>query len=207
MEAVEVSLDWAKLGPYDRVTFRGKQMNARDAAIHTQAERRFGATVQITQGSFSGGVAASGGTHDGGGARDTSTYGMSERQKTKWVRANKDTGVCIWLRRAVSGLWPEHCHGIDRGCKNADPVAIDQIGAFDRKEDGLIGDGMDFTYRPVPKVEFDYPAWKKKELARGRLSRISGRIGDWKREIKGLRRKIVTARREKDRIRRGAGLS
>jgi hypothetical protein len=202
-----MGLNFGQLGPYERVTFRGGQMNARDAAIHLTAERQFGATVQVIQASFTGGVQASGGTHDGGGARDTSTYGMTERQKLKWVRANKDTGVCIWLRRAVTNLWNEHCHGIDRGCKNASDAAKDQVGAFDRKEDGLIGDGMDYTYRPDPPVTFDYAEFRAKWVARRRLARVSDRIGDYKRQIRGLRRKIITAKREKDRIKAGAGLS
>jgi hypothetical protein len=44
-------------------------------------------------------------------------------------------------------------------------------------------------------------------VARRRLARVSDRIGDYKRQIRGLRRKIITAKREKERIRRGAGLS
>lgn len=196
-----MSLDWANLGPYDRVTFRGKQMNARDAAMHLEAERRFGATVPITQGGFNkGSVTASAGTHDQGGVLDWSVAGMSTKRKRRWERALKDTGWCAWLRPYIAGLWPEHEHGVARGCKNLAPLAASQVGAFDRREDGLVGDGMDYSYRPDPKVEFDYQQWKSNRLSRQRLARISDRLGEWTRELKGLRRKILAARKRKQQI-------
>lgn len=201
-------LNFGTLAPYDRVTFRGRQMNARDAAAHLESERRFGATVYIPQGGFNpGGVAASGGAHDAGGALDWSLSGMSSRAKKRWDHAVKDTGWCAWHRPYIDGLWPEHEHGVARGCKNLSPVAFGQVGAFDRKEDGLVGDGMDYSYRPQPKVEFDYAEFKAHWVARNQLTRITDRVGSWKREVKGLRRKILAARKDKQRIRRQAGLS
>lgn len=194
-------LDWANLGPYDRVEFRGHQMNARDAAMHLESERRFGATVYISQGGFNpGGVAASGGAHDLGGALDWSLVGMSAKRKKRWDHAVKDTGWCAWHRDYVAGLWPEHEHGVARGCHNLSPVAAAQVPAFDDRKNGLVSNLPDPSYRPVPKREFDYQQWKSNLLARKRLARISDQIGQWTREAKGLRRKILTARDRKQQI-------
>lgn len=196
-----MGLDFSKLGPYDRVTFRGRQMNARDAAMHLEAERRFGATVYITQGGFNPGeVGASAGTHDEGGVLDTSTAGMSVKRKRKWLRACKDTGWCIWLRSYVPDLWPEHFHGVARGCRNLAPVAADQVPAFDARRNGLVSNYADLSYRPDPKVEFDYHEWKVAWVARRRAKRISDRIGQTLREIKGLRRKVLALREERQKI-------
>lgn len=182
-------LNFAELAPYDRVTFRGRRMNARDAAMHLEAEERAGFRVYITQGGFNpGGVGASGGTHDEGGALDTSTAGMSRKRKAKWLRACKDTGWCIWLRAFIQNLWPEHFHGVARGCKNLAPLAAAQVGAFDRKEDGLVGDGMDYSYRPDPVVEFN---WRKFKNRWKRQRALTRRIGALTRTIKSTRHLLV----------------
>jgi hypothetical protein len=193
-----MGLNFATLGPNEKVTFRGHRMDARDAAMHLEAERRFGATVPITQGGYNpGGVTASGGAHDKSGALDWSLWGMSAKKKRKWDRAVKDTGWCAWHRRYIAGLWPEHEHGVARGCKNLAPVAAAQIPAFDARLDGLVSGYADPSYRPDPKVEFDYAEWKRKWIARRKITRLADQIRAAKRQIAGLRRKVGTWAAEK----------
>jgi len=188
-----MSLNWKELGPYDRVYFRGFPMNARDAAMVLDAERRFGATVAITQGPFHPGVGASSGTHDGGGAIDWSLSGMSSRRKRKWDRAVKDTGWCAWHRPYVYQLWPEHEHGVARGCRNLSELARWQADvAFDARKSGLVDGAYDGSYRPDPEVEFQYRAWVRAEMDRRQIAQLREDIGTAFRVIRGYRNRIAT---------------
>lgn len=178
--------------PYDRVSFRGFHFNARDVAMIFAAERRFGAVVPITQGSFNDSVDGSAGTHDEGGASDWSVAGMSGKQKYRWGRSLKDTGWCTWRRYAIAGLWPEHQHGVARGCHNlSSPVATNQIWQFDDRQDGLVSANYDPSYRPEPKVEFNFGAWKDRLREQNLLQRINHRIALRWREIRAARRKVA----------------
>jgi hypothetical protein len=192
-----MGLDFSKLGPYDVVWFRGKRMDARDAAMHLEAERRFGSTVPITQGGYNeGGVTASAGTHDGGGCLDWSVAGMSPKKKRKWDLSLKDTGWCTWLRHFVAGLWPEHQHGVARGSKTLAPLAADQVGKFD----DLVSGYDDASYRPHPPVTFDYAAWRRRWVDRKRAAKIADQIRAAKRQITGLRRRILAWREQRKQL-------
>jgi hypothetical protein len=195
--------NFAALDAYDRVTFRGHQFNARDVAMIYKAEKDFGSAVPIMQGSFRGDVEASGNTHDGGGAADWSLSGMSLKRKTRWARCLKDAAWCYWRRLPTQGPWPEHGHGVARGCRNLAYNAQMQVGAFDRKEDGLVGDGMDYSYRPDPIATFSYTEFRKRWIARNQIARIRDRIAEDWREIKATRRKIIARREEIARIKKG----
>ena len=188
-----MSIDWANTGPYERVVFRGRGMNARDAAMILEAERRFGSQVPITQGPFSTSVTASAGTHSGGGAVDWALAGMSAKRKAKFGRACKNVGWAWWLRPYLAGVWPEHAHGVAKGCRNAAPLAKEQMGDFDRGLDGLASGFADPSYRPDPPVEFDYGVWVDARIRRTRIRKLTGRIGEWTRTIRGLRLKVAAA--------------
>jgi hypothetical protein len=84
------------------------------------------AKVRPTQGSYSGGVAASGGTHDGGGAIDLAGQdsGMTQDDRVAIRDAGRQVGWAMWIRDPSQSDWPWHLHGIavqpggkgDRGC-------------------------------------------------------------------------------------------
>ena len=127
----------------------------------TEARMEF----DITQGSYNrGGVSASAGTHDGGGAVDISVKGLSMPQIRMILRALKDTGFAAWYRPTREGVWNEHIHAIAIGCVDLSPLAKRQVTAFDAKRDGLVSNNKDLSYRPKPAVIFD--ALKRKPVPR-----------------------------------------
>lgn len=84
------------------------------------------AKVRPTQGSYSGGVAASGGTHDGCGAVDLAGQdsGMTQSDREAIRNGGRQVGFAMWIRDPSQSDWPWHLHGIavqpggkgDRGC-------------------------------------------------------------------------------------------
>lgn len=135
--------------PQDRVKFRGVTLNRRTKRAFLWAEKRAGFTLPIAQGSYNTGVAASAGTHDGGGAIDVGAAGMSKERRIKAVHALKDAGFAAWYRPPIDGLWGPHIHCILFGDKELAWLAKDQLKAFDQGRDGLAGNQLDPTYRPV----------------------------------------------------------
>lgn len=141
-----------------KVTFRGHTFDARTIAMIRWAEKRAGFTFTIAQGSYNtGGVAASAGTHDGGGAVDFSVRSLDKAQVLALLRALKDAGFAAWHRDARAGVWGEHVHAIAIGCKDLAPIAARQVRSFDDKRDGLASNGPDNSYRPIPQVQFSLP--------------------------------------------------
>lgn len=154
-----------KEGPYTRVTWRGVTLNARTRDALRWAERRWqrnnpGLSITPVQGSYNkGGVSASGGTHDGGGAVDIRTRNLTTAQRIDLVKALKDAGFGAWYR-APSSSWGPHVHAIAIEDKEMSPSAAAQVRAFDAGRDGLTGNRPDDTYRPKPKVRFSYAQGK-----------------------------------------------
>lgn len=83
--------------------------------------------VRPTQGSYAGGgVAASAGTHDGGGAIDLAGQdaGMTQADREVIRDAGRQVGIAMWIRSPSQSDWPWHLHGIsvqpggkwDQGC-------------------------------------------------------------------------------------------
>ena len=108
--------------------WRGAYLDDRTAAMMEEVARLCGPNVNVrpTQGSYSGGVAASGGTHDGGGAIDLAGQdaGMDGAER-RTIRDNmRRVGFAAWERTPAQSDWPYHLHGIavqpggkgDRGC-------------------------------------------------------------------------------------------
>ncbi len=140
---------------YSRVWVNGVQLNARTLAMldHAQALYSAGGGVidlrrAITQGSYNaGGVAASFGTHDSGGAVD-----LSVRSPADWsvladeieplLRALRLAGFAAWLRD-TGELYPDsaiHIHAIavgDQELSEAARAQIDGTFGYLRGYDGL----------------------------------------------------------------------
>lgn len=141
-----------------KVKFRGFTFDARTVQMIRWAERRAGFKFTIAQGAYNaGGVAASAGTHDGGGVADFSVKTLDKAQVLAMLRALKDAGFAAWHRDARAGVWGAHVHAVAIGCKDLAPIARRQVEAFDNNKDGLASNGPDRSYRPDPKVQFSLP--------------------------------------------------
>lgn len=171
--------------PYDREIWRGVTLNTRTRAMLEIAEAKSGVRIVPTQGSYNGGgVPASSGTHDGGGAVDVSTIGLTPGEKRKLVHALRDVGFASWLRPYIEGLWPEHIHSIALGDREASDDARDQMRDYRDGRDGLAGNGVDpDPYRPKRIREFDFAKWRRRE-------RIRAAIAALLRQLKRLRGKL-----------------
>ena len=95
-----------------QVTYHSKTLNTRTKAMLVAAEGIYGSQVTLTQGSYNpGGVDASAGTHDGGGAMDISVSGISSANRTKLLTALRKVGFAAWLRTPAQGF-DYHIHAM-----------------------------------------------------------------------------------------------
>jgi hypothetical protein len=147
-----------------RVTFDGRTVTVRTRDALLAAERlwqkrgKHHKKIRLAQGSFSGSVSASAGTHDGDAVVDIRTrgVGLDAKETGSLNRALKDVGFASWIRDERDGM-PPHIHA----CLIADPEmapgAKAQVVDFDRGLNGLRGKGRDRNpYRPEPKVRFSW---------------------------------------------------
>lgn len=149
--------------PQERVWFRGKKLNRRTVAALKWAEKNddLAKLYVISQGSYTGGaVAASGSTHNGGGAIDISDSNLTSAERIKVVKALKNAGFAVWFRQEVDGLWGSHIHAILKNDPELSSGAAYQVRAFMAGKDGLTGNRDDNTYRPDPPVRFSYTQQK-----------------------------------------------
>ena len=127
----------------NKVQYHGAFFDERTYLMLKELEKRLGWHVTITQGSYSGGVSASAGTHNGGGAADIQTRGLTGKQKLDLVREARTVGFAAWLRPKIAGLWNEHCHAIAVGCPDASAAAKRQVQELRDGGDGLKGGAPD----------------------------------------------------------------
>jgi peptidoglycan hydrolase-like protein with peptidoglycan-binding domain len=121
-----------------RATYRGVTLNARTKAMLLEAERLMGRTLTLTQGSYNpGGVGASAGTHDGGGAIDISVSGLSDATRTTVVRQLRVVGFAAWLRTPAQGNWAYHIHVIAVNDPDQSSGAQHQAGDYYLGQNGL----------------------------------------------------------------------
>lgn len=144
------------LPAYGRVIYKGVKVNRRTKAALEWVRKRTGINFSLAQGSYNVGVAASAGTHDGGGVVDVRVTDLTAGEIDIVLRALKDAGFAAWYRPAVSGLWGPHIHAVLRGDKEMAPGAAAQVVSYDAKRSGLKGNAWDATYRPSPRVQFSY---------------------------------------------------
>jgi hypothetical protein len=106
--------------------------NARTAAMLRRVEDRLGYQLTIAQGSYHVGVAASAGTHDGGGCVDLAPFDAANK-----VRACRLEGFAAWHRLAIPNVWPEHIHAVAIGDPELASLARDQVVAYYHGYNGL----------------------------------------------------------------------
>lgn len=139
-------------GPYTRVTYHGKTMNARTKAMVQQAEDYLGYELTILQGSYHKGVGASAGTHDGGGVLDFAPWDHEKK-----VRVLRMIGFAAWYRPTIKDLWNEHIHAVAVRDKEMSSEASKQVQDYYAGLDGLKYHRKDDEWRPNVIVPFQYP--------------------------------------------------
>ena len=159
--------DWktAKAPPSDYriIYYQGKKVNVRTKVMIERTEaimRSLGlsARLYISQGSYTYGVAASAGTHGGGGALDISIHAYSTyTTDTKIVKALRMAGFAAWRRGYYDGFTP-HIHAIAIKDAKMASGARYQVYAYFRGRNGLASNRTDIHLtsfghsigRPVP---------------------------------------------------------
>ena len=137
-----------------KLQFRGVTLDVRTAKMILWAEKTAGFKFKITQGSYTNGVAASAGTHDGGGAVDISVRLLTPWRRKKTLNTLKDAGFAAWYRTKADGFDSAHIHAIAIGCEDLATLAKSQVKDYDKGLNGLKSHAPDLTYRPNPKVKF-----------------------------------------------------
>jgi hypothetical protein len=140
---------------YARNTKRGVTLNNRTLWMLEDAEKRAGiGKFRLMQGSYNaGGVAASGGTHDGGGAMDIASTNVNVQ-----LKALREAGFAAWYRTPAEGF-PYHIHAIAIGDKEVSSGAAIQIKNYFDGDDGLVGPAKDTAPASVGRP---IPDWAKK---------------------------------------------
>jgi hypothetical protein len=142
--------------PYDLTTYDGNTVDwlTRAALEKAAANLGYADGLTITQGSYNaGGVAASAGTHDGGGVVDLSAF-----EHERKVRALRSVGFAAWYRPAIAGLWPAHIHAVLIGNAKLSSGARNQVTEYLAGRNGLANRGPDNGPRQFVNRRF---SWQK----------------------------------------------
>lgn len=150
-----------EIGP--RTTFSGRTVNQRTYDMLVEAESILGFGIVLSQGSYNaGGVGASAGTHDGGGAVDVSVINLTTAQRWQTVQAMRTVGFAAWLRTPDQGPWPYHIHAIAVGDTDLPPSARNQVADYYVGLNGLAAHAPDNTPADY-QVPFTW--WEKYQQA------------------------------------------
>jgi LysM repeat protein len=121
-----------------RTTWGGRTVNKRTAVLLSRAQSIFGRSFVLTQGSYNkGGVAASAGTHDGGGVVDVNVSGLTSAQRLALVQALRKAGFAAWLRTPAEGF-SYHIHANAIGDREMASVAKNQVTSYFNGRNGLV---------------------------------------------------------------------
>jgi hypothetical protein len=124
---------------YTRIEVNGSTMNQRTLAMLSHAKELYGGELEITgyaitQGSYTDALAASFGTHAGGGAVDLSvlqrgTYTVLWDDLEPLIRALRAAGFAAWVREygELYADSPIHIHAIAIGDQELSPAAQEQL--------------------------------------------------------------------------------
>ncbi|MFI5610915.1 peptidoglycan-binding protein [Amycolatopsis sp. NPDC051903] len=146
----------AVLTPGSHVTYHGVTLNTRTKAMLVAAEGLLGRQLSLTQGSYNpGGVDASAGTHDGGGAFDVSVAGMSAATRTSVAEALRQVGFAAWIRTPEQADWGYHIHAIAISDPDLSSGAQHQAGDYYLGLNGLAGRGPDDGPVVNPKLTWE----------------------------------------------------
>lgn len=162
---------FAGKNPYDLTEWDGHTVDYMTAAALEAAKAEFGGDLHMMQGSHNdGGVAASGGTHDGGGVVDLS---VPDGNWEGAVNALRKIGFAAWVRnvpgygQAGSGA---HIHAVLIGNEQLSPQAQTQVNSYLNNDDGLVGSRPDDSTREYVNNRFtwgDAQQLEQKKLRQG----------------------------------------
>lgn len=145
-------------GPLHRPSWRGRtNVDALTILAIEAAEKRAGFTFSVTQGSYQNTVAASAGTHSGGGVVDLSSRYLSPARKAAMVLALREVGFAAWLRTPAQGPWVEHVHAVLAGHPLLSTQAAAQVRDYSAGLNGLANRGRDDGPRVSPIPVFAWP--------------------------------------------------
>lgn len=150
---------------YSRVWWRGVRLDTRTRDQLIEAEKVSGVYIRPVQGSYSGSVSASAGTHNGSGAVDIATNGLSSTQKYRLVKALRIVGFAAWLRPYRAGVWSEHIHGISIGSAELSSGAKSQVTEYKNGGDGLSGSAKD----PHAWMKVSFRTWEQYKAGKSGL--------------------------------------
>lgn len=165
--------------PYDKTTHDGKVVDWYTKAAILAAERRLGYPLSIVQGSYNGGrVAASGGTHDGGGVIDLRPWDWQSK-----VRALRASGFAAWYR-PKGPSWNDHVHAVLVTNALLSNAAEDQADDAAAGRNGLADNGPD-PHAGIPIRPFRWPYAGPIGVVKWQLHQLD------RRERGELRRRVV----------------
>jgi hypothetical protein len=125
--------------PYQITSYDGKTVDWLTRAALEDAAHRLGYDLTLHQGSYNAGrVAASAGTHDGGGVVDLAPWDHERK-----VLELRRTGFAAWYRPAIPGLWGAHIHAVLIGNRRLSAGAAAQVADYLAGYDGLARKGAD----------------------------------------------------------------
>lgn len=127
-----------------RVVYAGKTMDARTRDMFIELKRITKLPLVITQGCYNkGGVAASAGTHDGGGCIDVRVSNLTAAQRLILVYYARKIGFAAWYRTPSEGKWVAHCHMVAVACPDLSRGAKAQVVAYKAGKNGLANNRKD----------------------------------------------------------------
>jgi len=146
--------------PYALTTHDGKTVDEITHQALLECERRLGYELTVVQGCYQArdgkgnDVAASAGTHDGGGVVDLAPFDWRRK-----VRVLREVGFAAWHRTPDQGPWGEHIHAVLIGNAKLAPSAARQVDDYLAHPplNGLAGHSPDPTWHPSPPVVFTWP--------------------------------------------------
>lgn len=130
-------------------------VDARSADMLTEMQRLLPFTITPTQGSYSGGVGASAGTHDGGGAIDLAGESLTSSQRGETETVGRMVGWAMWVRSPSQGNWPWHIHGIAVACGDLSSSAAGQVDDYMAGRNGLASGAPDTGNRDYVGVTWE----------------------------------------------------
>lgn len=148
-----------------RTTVDGKTLNQRTADMLALWQFNCLEDFYVVQGSYNkGGVSASAGTHDGGGALDISVYGMDLKTKKWVVKQGRLAGFMAYYRPPLPGVWNEHIHAGALGDPEASSGLQKQFVEYRAGQDALADHKPDPDPRINPIVVYPNVPLKKLSL-------------------------------------------
>lgn len=139
----------------------------------------------VTQGGYNRGVvAASAGTHDGGGVLD-----LDNSLGTKALPILRRGAAAWWRTPAQSKLFPYHIHLVVVGCPHLSAGAAHQIEEYKKGRNGLAGRGPDDgPHVPITTWQQALAAWTKTQgdLTMADINTLIAKIDALAAQVKAL---------------------